>query len=274
MVTTVAGAARRPQSDTIAAGRIGAVIQRNIGALRSGPSYWLVLVSGFFEPLFYLLSIGIGVGALVGNIQLIDGSVLPYATFVAPAMLATSAMNGAMAETTFNFFFKFKYQKTYDAILATPVRPFEIAIGELTWAMVRGSVYTGVFLGVMVAMKLTSIGGALAAFPATMLVGFAFGGAGMAVSTLMRGWQDFDVLNTAQFALFLFSATFAPITNYPHAVQVIIVLTPLYHAVEMVRDLTTGTADLGTIGHALYMIVMMVIGLAFTGRRLGRMLLK
>jgi lipooligosaccharide transport system permease protein len=96
----------------------------------------------------------------------------------------------------------------------------------------------------------------------------------MAFSTLMRGWQDFDLLNTGQFALFLFSATFAPITNYPDWVQVVIVLTPLYHAVEMVRDLTTGTADLGTAGHALYMIVMMVIGLIFTGRRLSRMLLK
>jgi lipooligosaccharide transport system permease protein len=273
MVTTIADAPR-PRSETFAPWRVAAVIQRNIGALRSGPSYWLVLVSGFFEPLFYLLSIGIGVGALVGDIQLIDGEVLPYATFVAPAMLATSAMNGAMAETTFNFFFKFKYMKTYDAILATPVRPFEIAIGELTWAMVRGSVYTGVFLGVMVAMKLTTVGGALAAFPATMLVGFAFGGVGMAVSTLMRGWQDFDVLNTGQFALFLFSATFAPITNYPHAVQWIIVVTPLYQAVQMVRDLTTGHTDLGTAGHALYLLVMMVIGLAFTGRRLGRMLLK
>jgi lipooligosaccharide transport system permease protein len=274
MVSTVAGSARRTRSDFISPARVGAVIQRNIGALRGGPAYWLVLVSGFFEPLFYLLSIGIGVGALVGNIQLIDGSVMPYATFVAPAMLATSAMNGAMAETTFNFFFKFKYMKTYDAVLATPVRPFEIAVGELTWAMIRGSVYTGVFLGVMVAMKLTTIGGALAALPATMLVGFAFGGVGMAVSTLMRGWQDFDLLTTAQFALFLFSATFAPITNYPPALQWIITCTPLYQAVEMVRDLTTGTADLSTAGHALYMVVMMVIGLIFTGRRLERMLLK
>jgi lipooligosaccharide transport system permease protein len=274
MVTTTLPGPTRSQSDRIAPWRIAAVISRNVGALRSGPSYWLVLVSGFFEPLFYLLSIGVGVGALVGNVPLIDGSVMPYAMFVAPAMLATSAMNGAMAETTFNFFFKFKYMKTYDAVLATPVRPFEIAIGELTWAMIRGSVYTGVFLGVMVAMKLTSLAGAIAAFPATMLTGFAFGAVGMAVSTLMRGWQDFDVLNTGQFALFLFSATFAPIQNYPGIVQILIVCTPLYHAVEMVRDLTTGHADVGTVGHSLYLLVMMVIGLAFTGRRLGRMLLK
>ncbi|NUT22243.1 MAG: ABC transporter permease [Hamadaea sp.] len=272
MVTTlVASAVTRPG---VAPVRVGAVVNRNMGALRSGASYWLVLISGFFEPVFYLLSIGIGVGALVGDITLVDGQVLPYATFVAPAMLATSAMNGAMAETTFNFFFKFKYAKTYDAVLSTPVRPIEIALGELVWAMMRGSVYTAVFLGVMVVMKLTTIGWALAAFPATMLVGFAFGAVGMIFTTLMRGWQDFDLMATAQFALFLFSATFAPIQNYPVVFQWIIQLTPLYHAVEMVRDLTTGHPDWGTAVHALYLVVMMAVGLYFTGRRLERMLLK
>jgi len=273
MVTTLV-AERLSRSPGIAPGRVGAVVNRNVGALRSGASYWLVLFSGFFEPVFYLFSIGIGVGKLVGDISLIDGQILPYATFVAPAMLATSAMNGAMAETTFNFFFKFKYAKTYDAILATPVRPFEIALGELVWAMMRGSVYTAVFLGVMVVMKLTTMGWALAAFPATMLVGFAFGAIGMVFTTLMRGWQDFDLMNTAQFALFLFSATFAPIQNYPAAFQVLIRLTPLYHAVEMVRDITTGHPDLGTVGHAAYLLVMMAVGLLLTGRRLEKMLLK
>ncbi|MEV0272123.1 MAG: ABC transporter permease [Hamadaea sp.] len=271
MVTTlVAAAVTRPG---VAPVRVGAVVNRNMGALRSGASYWLVLISGFFEPVFYLLSIGIGVGALVGDIS-VDGRVLPYATFVAPAMLATSAMNGAMAETTFNFFFKFKYAKTYDAVLATPVRPIEIALGELVWAMMRGSVYTAVFLGVMVVMKLTTIGWALVAFPATILVGFAFGAIGMIFTTMMRGWQDFDLMATAQFALFLFSATFAPIANYPEVFQWIIRVTPLYQAVEMVRDLTTGHPDAGTAVHALYLVVMMTVGLYFTGRRLERMLLK
>ncbi|WP_027341167.1 ABC transporter permease [Hamadaea tsunoensis] len=273
MVTTfVATAGLR--TGTLSPGRIGAVISRNIGPLRSGPAYWVVLVSGFFEPLFYLLSIGLGVGALVKNITLVDGSVLSYAQFVAPAMLATSAMNGAMAETTFNFFFKFKYIKTYDAMLATPVQPFEIAMGELIWAMIRGSLYTAVFLGIMVAMKLAAFGWAVAAFPATVLVGFAFGAVGMAFSTLMRGWQDFDLLTTAQFALFLFSGTFAPIENYPPAIQVIIECTPLYHAVGLVRDLATGVPDWATVGHAAYLVVMVVVGLWFTGRRLEAMLLK
>ena len=155
--------------------RVGSVVGRNLVLLRSGPIPWLMLVSGFFEPLLYLLSIGVGVGALVGRMPLGDGTSLPYAVFVAPAMLAVSAMSGALAETTFNFFFKMKYQKTYEAVLATPVEPFEIALGELAWAVARGAMYSGIFLVVMVALGLAPAGGAVAAFPAAVLVGAAFG---------------------------------------------------------------------------------------------------
>ncbi|WP_406314417.1 ABC transporter permease [Streptosporangium sp. NBC_01639] len=252
--------------------RVGAVVNRNVGALRSGPSYWLVLVSGFFEPVLYLLSIGVGVGALVGDLTLPGGRVVDYAVFVAPAMLAVSAMSGALSETTFNFFFKMKYAKTFDAILATPVRPFEIALGELAWAMVRSCVYTGAFLVVMVALGLTSVGWALAAFPATLLVGLAFGGVGMAVSTLMRGWQDFDLLTTGQFALFLFSGTFSPVQDYPLVVEILVGLTPLYHAVELVRGLALGELGWGLLGNAAYLLVMTVAGLAFAARRIQRTL--
>ncbi|MCW2876839.1 MAG: Transport permease protein [Sphaerisporangium sp.] len=251
--------------------RVGAVIGRNLGALRSGPSYWVVLVSGFFEPLFYLLSIGVGVGALVGELR-VGGRSLPYATFVAPAMLAVAAMSGALAETTYNFFGKMKYQKTFDAILATPVRPFEIALGELSWAMIRGSLYTGMFVIVMVVLGLASPLWALAAFPATMLVGLAFGSIGMAISTLMRGWQDFDLMATGQFALFLFSGTFAPVGDYPAAMQVIIQVTPLYHAVELVRGLAIGDPSWGLLAHAAYLLAMVLGGLLFAARRLERVL--
>lgn len=276
MVTTYAATRvlRPRQPERLSPTRVAAVVNRNVGALRSGPSYWLVLASGFFEPVLYLLSIGIGVGALVGDLTLKDGQVLPYSNFVAPAMLAVSAMSGALAETTFNFFFKFKYVKTYDAMLATPLRPMEIAAGELTWAMIRGCLYTGAFLIVMVAMNLTTVGWALAAYPATMLVGLAFGAVGMAVSTLIRGWQDFDLISTGQFALFLFSGTFSPVQDYPLPVEVLIAITPLYHAVELIRGLTTGALSLGLIGHAAYLLVMMAVGLWFAGRRMAKVLLK
>jgi lipooligosaccharide transport system permease protein len=265
MVTTTIAARVSP-------GRVGAVIGRNLGALRSGPSYWLVLVSGFFEPLLYLLSIGVGVGALVGDLTLQGGARMSYAVFVAPAMLAVSAMSGALAETTFNFFFKMKYMKTFDAILATPVGPFEIALGELVWAVVRGSLYTGLFLVVMVALGLTTPVWALAAFPATVLVGLAFGAVGMAASTLMRGWQDFDLLNTGQFSMFLFSGTFSPVQAYPAGVEILIELTPLYHAVELIRGLCTGQVGPGLLGHVAYLAAMVAGGLWFAARRVQRVL--
>lgn len=255
----------------VSPGRVGAVINRNVGALRSGPSYWIVLLSGFFEPLLYLLSIGVGVGALVGELT-VDGRTMSYASFVAPAMLAVSAMSGALAETTFNFFFKLRYMKTFEAVLATPVRPMEIAVGELIWAIVRGSLYTSIFLVVMVVMGLAAPGWALAAFPATVLVGLAFGGLGMAVSTLMRGWQDFDLMGTGQFALFLFSGTFSPVQDYPFGVEVLIQVTPLYHAVELVRGLCTGVLGWGLAGHTAYLVAMAVAGVWFAARRMERTL--
>jgi lipooligosaccharide transport system permease protein len=255
----------------VSPGRVGAVINRNLGALRSGPSYWVILLSGFFEPLLYLLSIGVGVGVLVGNVT-VGGRTMEYASFVAPAMLAVSAMSGALAETTFNFFFKLKYMKTFEAVLATPVRPIEVAVGELIWAIVRGSVYTALFLVVMVAMRLTTPGWALAAFPATVLVGLAFGGVGMAISTLMRGWQDFDLLSTGQFALFLFSGTFSPVQNYPAGVEILVQVTPLYHAVELVRGLCIGAVEPGMLGHVAYLAVMASAGLWFAARRMEKML--
>lgn len=256
----------------VSASRVGAVVGRNVGALRSGASYWLVLLSGFFEPLLYLLSIGVGVGALVGEIPLADGQVVSYAVFVAPAMLAASAMNGALAETTFNFFFKMKYAKTFEAILATPVRPIEVALGELSWAMMRSSFYTAVFLLVMVVMGLAEPLWALVAFPATMLVGIAFGAVGMAVSTLMRGWQDFDLIQAGQFSLFLFSGTFSPVGDYPAALELLVGATPLYHAVELVRGLTLGQVEWAMLGHVTYLVVMAAAGLWFAGRRIQKVL--
>jgi lipooligosaccharide transport system permease protein len=252
--------------------RSGAVTRRNISALRS--AYWLVVISGFFEPLLYLLSIGVGVGGLVSKMALPDGRMVDYAVFVAPSMLASSAMSGALAETTFNFFGKMKFMKLYDGVLATPVRPMEVALGELMWAMARGSLYSAAFLVIMVVMGLTSAGWALLAFPASLLVGLSFGGLGMMLSTFLTSWQDFDVLGTVQFALFLFSGTFAPVSSYPEAVRLLIEATPLYHAVELIRGLTTGSLHPALIGHAAYLVVMGILGLAVAGRRMGRLLLK
>lgn len=271
MVTTYAATRVVPQVPGTT-GRISSVVGRNVSALRAGPSYWLVLFSGFFEPVLYLFSIGVGVGALIGDIDTADGR-MSYAAFVAPAMLAVSAMSGALAETTFNFYYKFKFVKIYDAIIATPVRPLDIAMGELTWAMMRSSLYTACFLTVMILMDLTTIGWALAVFPATMLVSLAFGAVGMAISTMIRGWQDFDLVFTAQFAMFLLSGTFSPVKDYPLGVEILIGITPLYHAVELVRGLATGHPSWSLLGNVAYLAVMAAVGLYLTGRRMAKALL-
>jgi lipooligosaccharide transport system permease protein len=247
-----------------------AVTARNVTAVRR--SSWWVLLSGFFEPLLYLLSIGIGVGALVKSFTLPDGRTIGYTAFVAPAMLAASAMNGALAESTFNFFFKMKFARLYDAILATPIRPFEIALGELLWSLVRGGVYAIAFLAIMVWLGLTTVGWALAAFPATVLVTFAFGGLGMAVSTCLRSWQDFDYVTVMQFAMFLFSSTFAPATAYPRGIRVLVELTPLYHGVELLRGTTTGMIGWSLIGHVAYLVLLAAIGLGVASRRMRKLL--
>ncbi|MBO4208819.1 ABC transporter permease [Micromonospora echinofusca] len=255
---------------TAVARRSASVTERNIATLRS--SYWVVLISGFLEPLLYLLSIGVGVGALIGELPLPDGSTVPYAAFVAPAMLAASAMSGALAETTFNFFAKMKFMKLYDGVLATPVRPFEIALGELGWAMARGVLYSAAFLGVMVAMELTTPTRALAAFPAAVLIGFAFGALGMAASTYMRSWQDFDLVGFVQFTLFLFSGTFVPAEAYPAVLRWLVEVTPLYRAVDLTRGITTGSGDWSLLLDVLYLLGVLVLGLVVAGRRMGRLL--
>jgi lipooligosaccharide transport system permease protein len=173
-----------------------------------------------------------------------------------------------------NFFGKMKFMKLYDGVLATPVRPMEVALGELMWAMTRGSLYSAAFLVIMVVMGLTSAGWALLAFPATLLVGVAFGGLGMALSTFLRSWQDFDLMGTVQFALFLFSGTFAPVSSYPVMIRLLVEATPLYHAVQLIRGLTTGSLHPVLFGHIGYLVVMAALGLAVAGRRMGRLLLK
>lgn len=252
--------------------RSASVAERNLAALKS--AYWLVLISGFFEPVLYLFSIGIGVGALVGDLTLPGGEVVSYAAFVAPAMLASSAMSGALAETTFNFFGKMKYMKLYDGVIATPVQPFEIALGELGWAMIRGTLYSAAFLVVMVAMDLTTPARAITAFPAAVLVGFAFGAMGMALSTFMRSWQDFDLMGSAQFTLFLFSGTFVPAQAYPALLRWLVEVTPLYRAVHLIRGISVDTSGWGWLIDVFYLVAVTALGLAVASRRMGKLLYK
>ena len=144
---------------------------------------WLVFASGVFEPLFYLLSVGLGLGVLVGKVPGPGGHLIPYRDFVAPGLLAVSSMNGAMYDSTFNIFFRLKYAKLYDAILATPMRPAQVALGEIGWALLRGTIYAAAFTLVMLATGLVHSPWAVLAVPVAVLIGFAFAALGMTGTT-------------------------------------------------------------------------------------------
>jgi lipooligosaccharide transport system permease protein len=251
--------------------RAALLVERNIYVYRRT---WMFIFSGFFEPLFYLLSIGLGIGGLIGTIPGPDGRPIPYELFVAPALLATSAMNGAIYDSTFNVFFKLNYQKTYDAVLATPLGVGDVALGEIAWALIRGTLYAIGFLAVMLVLGLVRSPWMILAIPAAILIGWAFAAVGMAATTFMRTWQDFDLLQLILLPLFLFSATFYPISVYPEPIRIFVQLTPLYHGVDLVRSLATGTVGLGSLVHVAYLLVMGLIGLAIVSRRLDKLLLK
>jgi lipooligosaccharide transport system permease protein len=235
---------------------------------------WLVLISGFFEPLFYLLSIGVGLGHLVGEVAGPDGQPISFASFVAPALLATSSMNGAVYDSTFNVFFRLKYNKLYDAALATPMRSGDIALGEITWALLRGGLYGAAFMIVMLALRLVHSWWAVLALPTALLIGFAFAATGMAATTYMRSWQHFEFVTLATLPMFLFSTTFYPLSVYPRGIQILVECTPLYQGVVLLRGLTLGVVGPALLWSAAYLAIMGLGGLYLAGRRISGLLLK
>ena len=262
MSTLVARVLDRP------GGRGGLLFERNLLSYRS---MWPIIVSGFFEPLFFLLSLGYGLGGYVGDV-FIDGSRTEYAAFVAPGLLAASAMNGAFYDAT-NIFWKLRYQKLYDAVLSTPLGPKDVATGETAWALFRGLIYAVGFFAVILALGLVESWWALLALPATVFLGFAFAGAGIAAVTYMRSWQDFDILNLAILPMFLFSATFFPLSTYPDWLEVVVQATPLYHGVELLRALTTGTVGPEQLLNVAYLAALGLVGMWIAGRRIEKLLL-
>ena len=194
--------------------------------------------------------------------------------FVAPALLATASMNGAISESTFNVFFRLNYQKTYDAVLATPLGAGDVALGEIGWAVIRATLYAIGFMVVIVVLGLVRSPWAVLAAPAATLLAFGFAAVGMAATTWMRTWQDFDLIQLVVLPMFLFSGTFYPISAYPPGLQLFVQLTPLYQGVDLIRSLIIGDIGPGIAVHVVYLALMGLIGLTVVARRLDKLLLK
>jgi lipooligosaccharide transport system permease protein len=240
------------------------VLERNAMAYRR---QWYVFVSGFFEPLFYLLSLGIGLNKLIGSI---DG--VSYAAFVAPGMLATSAMNGAIIDSIYNTFFKLKVSHVYEPVLATPLDVNDIALGEVLWSITRGTLYSASFIICMVLLGDYHSWWVVLCLPGAVLSSFAFACVGLAACTWIRGWQDFDIVSLVQLPVFLFSGTFFPLSLYPGWLAGIISFSPLYQSAALLRGFALGRFDWVMMVHAAYLLAMGLAGLAVANRRFRRIL--
>ena len=233
----------------------------------------LVFFSGFVEPVFYLLAFGFGVGNLVGGSSLGADSA-EYARFIAPALLATSAMNGAITDATWNVFFKMHFDRIYSGMLATSLGPLDVALGEISWALLRGAAYAAGFLVVSWAFGLVHSVWALLAIPCAVITAFAFAAAGMAATSYMSAMQQVQWLNFWLMPMFLFSGTFYPIDVYPMWLQRLVEVLPLWHAIEMTRYAMSGQFTMALVGHVAYFVVFIAGGLYYTTRRLTALFLR
>jgi len=249
------------------------MVQRNVLVYKHS---WTVIFTGFFEPVFYLFGIGLGMGALVPSV---DG--ISYVSFVAPGLLAASCLNGALSDGCFNIWFKLHFMKTYDGILATPMRVPDVVFGEMLWAVVRGSIYAACFLIVLLtvghitgrAVLLSPL--ASLAFPAAVLAATAFSALFVCITTFVRKIEDFDiVVGLAVMPMFLFSGTFFPVSRVPLIPRIVIELLPLYHGTAMLRQLTTGAMDRTFAVHVGYLVILGATAFAVAMRRLERTLIK
>jgi lipooligosaccharide transport system permease protein len=231
---------------------------------------WTVPVAEMVEPALYLLTIGVGVGALIGDVPETGG--IGYAAYVAPALLATATMNSAVNETTFGAFHRLHVDGVYRPILATPMTARHIVIGEIAWATLRGTVSCAGFLAVVAAFGLVRSPWILLVLPGSALVAYAFAAVGMAAMTVMRRAQHLELIQLVMLPMFLCATTFYPLSVYAAPLRPVIAALPLYQSIELLRLPATGRPGAGMLVPAVYLAVLGVLGAWTAGRRMPALL--
>jgi lipooligosaccharide transport system permease protein len=248
------------------------LVERNIMVYRH---QWIIILSGVFEPIFYLIGIGLGLGGFIPDLTLSDGRQVSYLTYVAPALVATAAMNGAVFETIFNIFFKLNYAKTYEGVLATPMGIAEIAIGEMMWALMRAALYAVAMFVIMGVLGLILSPWGLLIVPAALLVAAAFAAAGLAGTSYLRTVNDFDIpMGLIVMPMFLFSGTFFPIDIYPEPIQWLMQINPLYHSISLMRGLSTGIVGWQQVWDFAFLAALFALCMWIAMRQMERKLIK
>jgi lipooligosaccharide transport system permease protein len=206
------------------------------------------------EPLFYLLAFGIGMGAMVGSVTYMDTS-RSYSEFIAPALIAITIMYGGFFENTFASFVRMFYQKTFDAMLATPLCIDDIITGEIAWGATKSVIATVIMAAVITVFGLLSYPESLLLIPVAFIGGFAFGAIGMFFSGIVPSIETFNLpIFLFITPMFLFSGTFFPVQNLPQWAQYISLVFPLTHLVILVRNISYGILEWGMLWNLAYLL--------------------
>ncbi|GAA1825459.1 ABC transporter permease [Nesterenkonia flava] len=256
-------------------GNIRAVFQRGLTAIRNNRG--VIFLSGFLEPVLFLTSFGLGISPMITAVDAGSdgtGEAISYAAFIAPALLAVSAMNGAIFDATWNVFFKLKITKLYQTMMSTSLGPLDVAVGEILLALFRGGIYSLGFLGVLLVTGLVDPLSAVLMWCTALFIALGFASVGMAVTSFMKRFQQMDWMMMILMPMFLFSATLFPIEVYPQGVQWVIQAFPLWHGVELMRDLAFWDFGLITLVHIGYYLVMVAAGMSVAAYRMKKLFLR
>jgi lipooligosaccharide transport system permease protein len=248
------------------------VWQRNFTVYRK--TWKISFIPPLLEPLFYLLAFGIGLSILVGDI-VYGGSEISYTSFIAPALLAINMMNNAFYETMYGSFVRMFYQKTFDAMMATPLSLAEIITGEIVWGATKSVMATTIMLGVISAFGLIQYPEGLLIIPLAFIGGIAFGSMGMVFTGTV---PNIELFNLPIFLfitpMFLFSGTFFPVENLPPWAQNLAVLLPLTHLVNLTRSLSLGVYNISLLTGIVYLVIMCLVLFPLAIHAMHRRLIK
>jgi len=248
------------------------VWQRNLTVYQR---IWKIsFIPPLLEPLFYLLAFGIGLSALVGNINY-HGSTISYMAFIAPALIAINIMYNAFFETTYTSFVRMYFQKTFDAIMATPLSLQEIITGEIVWGATKSVFATAIMLGVISLFGLIHYPHGLLLIPLALLGGMVFGSIGMYFTAIV---PQIEVFNLPMFLfvtpMFLFSGTFFPIENLPLWAQKLAIIFPLTHLVKLSRSLSYGLIPFELLWNVIYLLILCILFFPLALLKMHRRLIK
>jgi lipooligosaccharide transport system permease protein len=248
------------------------VWQRNLTVYRK--NWKISFIPPFLEPLFYLIAFGVGLSGLVGNIRY-QGSEISYIHFIAPALIGVSIMYNSFFETTYASFVRMYYQKTFDAMLATPLSLEEVITGEIVWGATKSLIAAAIMTGVISLFGLIRFPEGLFILPLSALGGIAFGSIGMFFTGVVANIEMFN-LPVFLFVtpMFLFSGTFFPLENLPHWAQQAALLFPLTHLANLSRAFSFGQIHLSLLWEIGYLLLFSLIFFPLAILKMHRRLIK